>query len=890
MTQPGTFPRLRSSPPGAGDSADLRTFVGAGGFRSLPQTPRTTGAAGPAAGRTMWAAMRRDRQSRMHTILQARGVRATHTTTSEVRRLSSRDLPKAIRMRARDVGWMAGQRGRRVRLSALASALRATSQDEDDVIADALAHALAAGGGDDETHAAANFEAIQEIVALRHTLRLLLRMQMEHPSAAVRKNMGDILARAHGPKKTLKVPLPLPLAAGPSFFFAPQRFAPAAQLAHDSTNSSSSSSDSSDSDSDSDSEAAPEPRLLLQSDSAAHLLWARRFADAMDEQWHNGAPRLLRLLTPLPQCGFALATTLAGVFAIHRSSVREPHAHYLFACGAAQVGCYPLVGLAESRVMASCYDDDDGDVYEAWLTHGLAAASPHTQLLARLGHLLATEPWALTAAHVRRLVDEHVRLHTAQAPASDPCTHTPPRAPLRMGVQRSLSTSVVSTVAPRYALPPLTPEFSRRSLHESAVRDLLHAVVVMAVAHGLGSFAGACGIAPDLDLPAGSFFASYGPLMPVEHVPGLAYADPPPSKDDASRQHPNSPVSAELVDRVERNTADLISRLQTPTFLGPDSATASAMAAPPVDARLRPQLCDLATVHDPLLDPAPQFAAYRQMRARSLARYELPPDQGLPSAESAPHPVHLSQREDLRWDVLSGYLRQQLSIDDDYLGTEVQAARSHIGQLLADSQLATSASGGGGAGGSDDPSVYVADQHNAPVKSEPQPDTEDAGEWGPASGTKSYMPNILALHRSPRGLARRSLDARRFHDAIWHFTLSLFHIYEEFYFYSNFAADPPSAMSVPARGPSDMDIDDEPRSLSGSGRWLTDELKDHIRAVVRRPAAIPALHAQPALATGLNLSVEEMVHINLIVSLARRQAEIIHSVRAIRDYAEQIAL
>ncbi|KAJ2082774.1 hypothetical protein GGI16_007303 [Coemansia sp. S142-1] len=44
--------------------------------------------------------------------------------------------------------------------------------------------------------------------------------------------------------------------------------------------------------------------------------------------------------------------------------------------------------------------------------------------------------------------------------------------------------------------------------------------------------------------------------------------------------------------------------------------------------------------------------------------------------------------------------------------------------------------------------------------------------------------------------------------------------------------------------------------------------------------------AQPPMATGLNLCIEEMVHVNLVISLARRQAEIIHGIRAIREYEE----
>ncbi|KAJ1876903.1 hypothetical protein LPJ57_004240, partial [Coemansia sp. RSA 486] len=187
-----------------------------------------------------------------------------------------------------------------------------------------------------------------------------------------------------------------------------------------------------------------------------------------------------------------------------------------------------------------------------------------------------------------------------------------------------------------------------------------------------------------------------------------------------------------------------------------------------------------------------------------------------------------------------------------------------------------------------------------------------------SSHTQQTQPNAQALNRS--------IDIRQFHDAVWHFTLSLFHIYEEYYFYSKFKgetspessqedeADHEGAIPVPYRSAFnssacspdrslDMDVEGVSSSLGvglGLGKfasptpnsntspqyqkWLTEELKAHIRAVVRRPASISGLGAQPPVATGLNLCVEEMIHINLIVSLARRQAEIIHGIRAIREY------
>ncbi|KAJ2457371.1 hypothetical protein GGI02_006141 [Coemansia sp. RSA 2322] len=88
----------------------------------------------------------------------------------------------------------------------------------------------------------------------------------------------------------------------------------------------------------------------------------------------------------------------------------------------------------------------------------------------------------------------------------------------------------------------------------------------------------------------------------------------------------------------------------------------------------------------------------------------------------------------------------------------------------------------------------------------------------------------------------------------------------------------------------DMGLSGTPNQSATSpqqyNKWLSEDLKLHIRAVVRNPGAVSALTAQPPVATGLNLSIEEMVHVNLIVSLAQRQAEIIHGIRAIREYEE----
>ncbi|KAJ2714581.1 hypothetical protein H4R19_001656, partial [Coemansia spiralis] len=210
MTNPHTFPRLRSSPDAsaaagtAARPADLRTFAAHdAGYRSLPHTPHPHHTPLSLAPRSIWVALRRDRQSRIHSILgagagaasapqsaQAPKQRQEHQrrrAASLIESLSARELPKAIRLRARDVGWMIGQRAkpRPILLSGLADALRTTSLDEDDVIADALGAAVRSGYMPTAGEQSADFEAIQEIVALRRTARLLLRMKLEHPAPAV---------------------------------------------------------------------------------------------------------------------------------------------------------------------------------------------------------------------------------------------------------------------------------------------------------------------------------------------------------------------------------------------------------------------------------------------------------------------------------------------------------------------------------------------------------------------------------------------------------------------------------------------------------------------------------------------------------------------------------
>ncbi|KAJ2340832.1 hypothetical protein IWW50_003173, partial [Coemansia erecta] len=290
-----------------------------------------------------------------------------------------------------------------------------------------------------------------------------------------------------------------------------------------------------------------------------------------------------------------------------------------------------------------------------------------------------------------------------------------------------------------------------------------------------------------------------------------------------------------------------------------------------------------------------------------------------------PHTIHLSQSEDLRWDAVSNYLRQQLSINEDHLGAEVQAARSLVGRPFAEAHLELAAD--------DTASVYEPERCMAPVTADgANPEWSQSPDAMGSPPSVSMMPksysltNVLSLAGSSnrtlhpnsaenqhRSFGNRAIDVRRFHDAVWHFTLSLFHIYEEYYFYNKFKdettpdstqIDIPaeSAMPMAVQSPvmtdgamdvdSDADMDDggdnnmTSRSNSSQqySRWITDELKEHIRAVVRNPASISALTAQPPVAAGVNLCVEEMIHVNLIISLARRQAEIIHGVRAIREY------
>ncbi|KAJ2392113.1 hypothetical protein GGI23_005290, partial [Coemansia sp. RSA 2559] len=634
-----TFPRLQTSPnvnASCGNHSnphtpDSHTFALGGGFCSLPHTPCTTyrDSQAPGQRRSIWTTMRRDRQSRIHSIIEARPVNA-HTSApghqDNVGFLSVKELPKAIRIRARDVAWLLGQRtkNRAVRVSELADAIRTTAFDEDDAVIDSLAAEERDGANFDPIEQSADFDTIQEIVALRWAARTLLRLQLEHPDPATRQAVDDIMARINSPKKKLRLPVPQPLTSGPSFYLPAAKFALEKQL-HlfddldmDDGSLSSSSEELSDYDDEglgaypgasensgtnvqslggSKANAAAAVAAFAASVSrrgsrtgisidqeahAAHLAWVRKYAEYANTHWEYGAPHLFQLLNPLPQCGFAMASTFESIFRVQRSSIKEPEACYLLAAAAAQAKCYPLVCLAEERVVSSCYDD--GDIYEAWLSQGISAASAKIQLLARFGMLLCARPWTIAAQDIKQYVDEYVRIHSEALahhvgrPRGDSGNglSLPHRA-----VHRSLSTSVVSGApamapAPK-AMPMILSEFSRKSLEENAIRDLLHCIMVMAVGHGLSSFASACGIAPDVDQPSGSFFGHMDALAPVEIVAGLSYIQPPPPPVFSSHrenekqqgqqqgqqgQRQQAWVPPMFVDQVERNTADLLFRLQ----------------------------------------------------------------------------------------------------------------------------------------------------------------------------------------------------------------------------------------------------------------------------------------------------------------------------------------
>ncbi|KAJ2890069.1 hypothetical protein IWW38_004334, partial [Coemansia aciculifera] len=448
------FPRMQTSPGVSPSQSPYHSprHSSRESSRDANQAPGQNRSAHP---HNCWASIRRDRQARVDSVLDAHAANVAAGQPSPPQRVGEGargasaappDIVKTVRSRAREVGWMLGKRTKPkiTRLSALAHALRATSYDEDDVIGDALRASEQAGAGD-KSEQSAEFEVVREIAALRALMRSLVRLQAEHPDAEVRRSTGELMARLNGgDKKALNIPVPHVVAQGPSFFF------PAHAFANTSLAENMAGNVDDEGDSSSDDEYS---QCSVSSSSRAPPIrgshWARAFAEALEAQWPLGPPHIFQLLQAQPQCGYALAATFGSVFRVQRSNVKERDAHCLFAAGAAHVGCYPLVCLAEDRALAAC--DSDDACCESWLAKGLGAAPAKTQLLARFGARLCERPWHLTASDVALFVDEYVRIHATQADAV-----TVPR--------RSLSSSVVAA------------GLSHKSFEESALRDLLHAV------------------------------------------------------------------------------------------------------------------------------------------------------------------------------------------------------------------------------------------------------------------------------------------------------------------------------------------------------------------------------------------------------------------------------
>ncbi|KAJ2879829.1 hypothetical protein FB639_002985 [Coemansia asiatica] len=1047
MTNPHVFPQLHTSPNVAAGTKNgyfnnsSPQMLPIDGVKSLPGTPQYYFTINPAIARNVWVMVRRDRRSRLRSILQGRSAKGllpqALDTKDEVELAYSKDLARAIRLRAREVGWMFGIRTRpkTTYLSSLANALRGTLLDEDDAIDDAV-QAAERDGVLQSGKPSSDFEDIQEIVAVRNTFRHLLRLRLEHPDPAVRKSINSLMSRINNPKKNLRVPPVEPMTNGPSFYFPASKFSFANILASkehaldggEEDAFSSSSEDMSDDEADSGFQrigvSQSSRGSLSKQDSKAramYLGWVNSYEATLNSQWPNGAPHLMQLLAPLPKSGYALLDTFNNLFRLTRSGLRESDAHYLFGVAAAQVGCLPLVYLAESHVLDTCYNGD-GDAHETAMSYGLQAAAPRLQLLARFSQMLESRPWAISGDDVRALIGEYVRLYWEQQQLQQlqqQLQQQQQQQQMSSGLQgrprgdSAVSHNLASPVQLQYPSPRLGPvrtnssanasvsEYARRSIEEAAVRDLLHATILAAVAHGLGSMANACGLSPDLDQRAGSYFTQLDRLMGVESAPGLDFVQNTSfSGAPLSGNQIQPRLSAAFVETVERNTTELISRIfksaysssskndgtSVPSTQQSSSQPQRGPLPPPssvlrtftgAESRVSAYYKTLGHVIDPMTNPGPQYAAYRIMRARKLAKYEQQPPNSflkspassakspsvspgigqslaglksltfgqpaLPVQPSAPKSVHLSQSENLRWDVISDYLRQQLSINEDHLGNEVQTARNLQTRKVFDSAL--------DALQSDAQQISLFEKDVAPIHL-----PVDKAQWDASADEiaqqqamdlkpKSFsMAGILSMasananansnanvnvntQTNPQVL-NRSIDIRQFHDAVWHFTLSLFHIYEEYYFYSKFKGetspeasqedegDHEGAIPVPFRSafsntctPNrsfEMDVENNASSSLGVGlglgfgkfasptpnsstsphyqKWLTEELKAHIRAVVRHPESISGLGAQPPVATGLNLCVEEMIHINLIVSLARRQAEIIHAIRAIREY------
>ncbi|KAJ1943883.1 hypothetical protein FBU59_002769 [Linderina macrospora] len=304
---------------------------------------------------------------------------------------------------------------------------------------------------------------------------------------------------------------------------------------------------------------------------------------------------------------------------------------------------------------------------------------------------------------------------------------------------------------------------------------------------------------------------------------------------------------------------------------------------------------------DPLLRPESQFVAYRQMRDKKLAKYRLSLDDQLSGRRSST-PLQLSHRHELRWDTLSDALRQRLGMQLDILGDETQKARSITGRALTESPT-------NAVPVQETPGIVTLEEKLSAFHHSNSYDSEggaidDVVGMGPRDYNQaSTLPMYAENSSSERLQQNRHIDARQFHDAIWHFTLGQFNIYEELYYYRKYCSDAECQSTIPAqlRRPTpaytqdltavemvmDLDLDaDRYTSLQTQhpSHWINDELKAHIRAVLWNPSGISATSAQPPVAAALNLSTEEMVRINLIISLARRQAEIIHAMRALYEY------
>ncbi|KAJ1952316.1 hypothetical protein EC988_003621, partial [Linderina pennispora] len=625
MSDTQSFPRLRQSPSTPSeDTFRYEASIAQPSFRSLPNTPRITQAhrhsipGAPA----YWSRRRSDRRQYAELLLMPRNQSpGTHMASyvSDLYAVPSSDRTKKclktkrndIRAIAKDVGWSIGAAGtaRTVLLSPLASILRTTNLDEDDVTDEYLRMDGRMTTGDLRV---LDFERIRQVVVLRQTLRLLVRLQHEFPNSNVRENAQALVSMLNGKKYRRRIPMPRPLRAGPSFFYAPEKFEVLGLLSQVEEQGGVDDYDSFDDDSDYEgsmpksvaissmlasthgSEQHPWTgdalrALSLETSPGAHAdrYWMNQLIQHSCEQWNYSIPHVVQLLAPLPECGVALLETINHVFDKQHSVLSEGEAYYLFAAGAAQVGCYPLVTTIENKIVSTfvtdhCDDDDtmrfDGSNmpgtprtrhnFEHWISGGLQAASYSVQLLAQFGERMAKRPMDLGANDVRRFVSGYVDAfydHYAVPGRARGGSGDQLLSATRSTGQRSFSTSVVTGGFP---ISPAGGDLPRKSVEEQAIRDLMHAIVALAVAHGLGSFASACGITPDLDTPAGTNFGALAGLVPEEPLPGvtpqstaLGFA----ANGDMPAEIEEPQLSASLVMQAERNTHEFIDRLSQPS-------------------------------------------------------------------------------------------------------------------------------------------------------------------------------------------------------------------------------------------------------------------------------------------------------------------------------------